>query len=50
MAFNEDTKPGSAFYLTNKELLPEVIKCIEANVISNNLASMLKLLVERYAR
>lgn len=49
MAFNEDTKPGSAFYLTNKELLPEVIKCIEANIISNNLASMLKLLVERYA-
>ena len=49
MAFNEDTKPGSAFYLTNKELLPEVIKCIEANIISNKLASMLKLLVERYA-
>lgn len=48
MAYNEDTKPGSKFYLTNKEILPEVINCKKTGVISDKLWQMLVLLVERY--
>lgn len=38
------------YYLTNATLLPEVIKCKAAGKISNELAKMLLLLTERYAK
>jgi len=38
------------YYLTNATLLPEVIKCKTVGKISNELAKMLMLLTERYAK
>jgi hypothetical protein len=47
----DKTKKGNTrIYLTNKELLAEVISSKEKGVMSNNLAQMLTLLCDRYSR
>jgi DNA-directed RNA polymerase specialized sigma subunit len=52
MAKEEQKKPPKkkTNYLTNKDLLPEVIKCKEKGEMSDRLAEMLQLLTAKYGR
>lgn len=43
-------KPVTKHYVRNKDLLPEIIKCREEGIISNELGRMLLLIVNNYAR
>ena len=43
-------KPVVKHYVRNKDLLPEIIRCREAGVVSNELGRMLLLIVNNYAR
>jgi DNA-directed RNA polymerase specialized sigma24 family protein len=48
---NPDTAPGTGkYYLTNGTLLPEVIRAKKLGYVTPELAKMLMLLTERYAR
>lgn len=42
--------PKKALYLTNKELLAEVINAKQKGVMTNNLANMLMMLTRKYAK
>lgn len=44
------TKPKKAVYLTNKELLAEVINAKSQGVMTNKLAGMLMMLTKKYAK
>lgn len=44
------TKNGRVIYLSNKELLPEVVKSLEQDKMTNLLAEMLLTLCKNYAR
>ena len=48
--FGLKANPNSKYYLTNSDLLPEVIKSKELGRMTDKLARMLMLLVERYSR
>lgn len=43
-------KPAPKHYVRNKDLLPEIIRCKEKGVVSNELGRMLLLIVNNYAK
>jgi hypothetical protein len=45
-----EVKPPPKHYVRNKDLLPEIIRCKEKGVVSNELGRMLLLIVNNYAK